>query len=133
MHQHALGLVSPQLSGTDMVPAVEAEIPQARRIVERCREEGIHALLGRTATCSTGGCKPKVQVMVRRADVPRVVGLLQRDWLEDAAREGTLDEEYLGKLRAARADPSGEPACPACGTAAPLVDGACSDCGLRLA
>ncbi len=22
--------------------------------------------------------------------------------------------------------------CPACGTAAPLVDGACSDCGLQL-
>jgi hypothetical protein len=35
--------------------------------------------------------------------------------------------------------PSEEPAegeyppCPACGTAAPLVDGACSDCGLQLA
>jgi len=25
-----------------------------------------------------------------------------------------------------------EPPCPACGTAAPLVDGACSDCGLQL-
>ena len=23
-------------------------------------------------------------------------------------------------------------ACPACGTAAPLVEGACSDCGLQL-
>ena len=27
---------------------------------------------------------------------------------------------------------SDEPPCPACGTAAPLVDGACSDCGLQL-
>ncbi len=26
----------------------------------------------------------------------------------------------------------GELPCPACGTAAPLVDGACSDCGLQL-
>jgi len=26
-----------------------------------------------------------------------------------------------------------EPPCPACGTAAPLVRGACSDCGLQLA
>jgi predicted amidophosphoribosyltransferase len=25
-----------------------------------------------------------------------------------------------------------DPPCPACGTAAPLVDGACSDCGLQL-
>ena len=24
------------------------------------------------------------------------------------------------------------PPCPACGTAAPLVEGACSDCGLQL-
>lgn len=30
--------------------------------------------------------------------------------------------------------PEGEElACPACGTVAPLVDGACSDCGLQLA
>ncbi len=27
----------------------------------------------------------------------------------------------------------GEPPCPCCGTAAPLVNGACSDCGLQLA
>ena len=26
----------------------------------------------------------------------------------------------------------GDPPCPACGTAAPLVEGACSDCGLQL-
>lgn len=30
-------------------------------------------------------------------------------------------------------DGEDEPPCPACGTAAPLVDGACSDCGLQLA
>lgn len=31
-------------------------------------------------------------------------------------------------------DPDGEhPPCPACGTAAALVRGACSDCGLQLA
>jgi predicted amidophosphoribosyltransferase len=27
---------------------------------------------------------------------------------------------------------AGDDACPACGTAAPLVRGACSDCGLQL-
>jgi hypothetical protein len=26
----------------------------------------------------------------------------------------------------------GEPPCPACGTAAPLLAGACADCGLQL-
>lgn len=30
-------------------------------------------------------------------------------------------------------DPNADdPPCPACGTAAPLVNGACSDCGLQL-
>jgi predicted amidophosphoribosyltransferase len=30
------------------------------------------------------------------------------------------------------ANEDGELPCPACGTAAPLVEGACSDCGLQL-
>ena len=34
---------------------------------------------------------------------------------------------------ACQVDPDAEhPPCPACGTAAPLVRGACSDCGLQL-
>jgi hypothetical protein len=133
MHLQALDLVTPKRSGQELVPATEASIPDAKQLVERCRAEGIDAILGRTATCSTGGCKPKAQVLVRRADVPRVTELLQRDWLADAAREGTLDPEFIATLRTAHADPDGEPPCPACGTAAPLVDGACSDCGLQLA
>jgi hypothetical protein len=127
----ALNLVAPRQSGDDLVPAVEASIPDGKRLVEQCQREGIDATLGRTATCSSGGCTPKVQVMVRRDDLPRVQMLLQRQWLEAAAREGTLDDEFLEKLRTT--SPTGDPPCPACGTAAPLVDGACSDCGLQLA
>jgi hypothetical protein len=130
MHQSALGLVAPRANASDLVPAIEASILEARRLVEECHAGGIRASLGRTATCSSGGCTPKVQVMVRRDDLPRVKGLLQRQWLEAAAREGTLDDEYLAKLRAT--SPTGDPPCPACGTAAPLVNGACSDCGLQL-
>ena len=33
---------------------------------------------------------------------------------------------------AAPVEAAGDPPCPACGTAAPLVEGACSDCGLQL-
>ena len=36
------------------------------------------------------------------------------------------------KVEGAVLDPAAEPPCPACGTAAPLVEGACSDCGLQL-
>jgi hypothetical protein len=49
---------------------------------------------------------------------------LHGDWRAQLERED---------LPAVPLDLSGdEPPCPACGTAAPLVDGACSDCGLRL-
>ncbi len=131
MPAHALGLVTPRRSGADLVPAVEASIPDAKRLVAACAAEGIDATLGRTASCSSGGCTPKTQVMVRRADLPRVQALLQRQWLDAAAREGTLDAALLEKLQAGPSA-SGDPPCPACGTAAPLVNGACSDCGLQL-
>jgi hypothetical protein len=130
MHAPALGLVAPRQHGDDLVPALEASIPDGKRLVAQCAGDGIRATLGRTPSCSSGGCTPKVQVMVRRDDLPRFQALLQREWLEAAVREGTLDDELLGKLRAASA--TGEPPCPACGTAAPLVHGACSDCGLQL-
>jgi hypothetical protein len=131
MYPLALDLIQP--TGPELVPAAEASIPDAKRLVARCRDEGIDAVLGRTATCSSGGCTPKAQVLVRPGDVPRVSALLRRDWLEAAEREGTLDPELGARLRAAPASPSGDPPCPACGTAAPLVGGACSDCGLQLA
>ncbi len=55
--------------------------------------------------------------------------LLNRDWIEMVKREGTVSS--MGTAAVAD-DADGELPCPACGTAAPLVDGACSDCGLVL-
>ena len=53
--------------------------------------------------------------------------LLHGEWAAMLAREG---------VQPLCAIPTGSdnehPPCPACGTAAPLVDGACSDCGLQL-
>ena len=47
---------------------------------------------------------------------------------EDLEREGLAAVVLPGTE-----PPEGEhPPCPACGTAAALVDGACSDCGLQL-
>jgi predicted amidophosphoribosyltransferase len=44
-----------------------------------------------------------------------------------------LEREGVAPVCAPSAGADGEhPPCPACGTAAPLVDGACSDCGLKL-
>jgi predicted RNA-binding Zn-ribbon protein involved in translation (DUF1610 family) len=51
---------------------------------------------------------------------------MRSDWRDDLAREG------LAPVEVAVAEGAEHLPCPACGTAAPLVDGACSDCGLQL-
>jgi hypothetical protein len=43
-----------------------------------------------------------------------------------------MEKEGLAPVAGPAPAEGDEPPCPACGTAAPLVDGACSDCGLRL-
>jgi hypothetical protein len=54
--------------------------------------------------------------------------LLHGDWRAQLEREGLAPVDAA----AATTADDDEPPCPACGTAAPLVDGACSDCGLQL-
>ncbi len=54
-----------------------------------------------------------MELLVQEQDLGRVMALMGRFITEEV-------EE-------------GEPPCPCCGTAAPLVNGACSDCGLQLA
>jgi hypothetical protein len=45
-----------------------------------------------------------------------------------------LEREGVAPVALPTEEPEGDahPPCPACGTAAALVDGACSDCGLQL-
>ncbi len=52
--------------------------------------------------------------------------MLRGEWAAMIAREG------VAPVRAAATLEGDELPCPACGTAAPLVDGACADCGLQL-
>lgn len=115
------------LAEAEVVPCVEASLADARRLVEACLAEGVPALVHREA-CSKPSCSPKFQVLVRPEDAPRVAGLLQQRWMDSLQREGLVPEG-----QALQAVPEeGELPCPACGTAAPLVRGACSDCGLQL-
>ncbi|HWM87990.1 MAG TPA: hypothetical protein VNO33_19180 [Kofleriaceae bacterium] len=53
---------------------------------------------------------------------------MRRDWKDLLEREGVDPAAPVG-VEAAEGE---EPPCPACGTAAPLVSGACSECGLQL-
>jgi hypothetical protein len=56
--------------------------------------------------------------------------MMRDDWIRSVEQEGNINTKLDGTPAAH--DPDGEPSCPACGTAAPLVDGCCSDCGLFL-
>ncbi len=59
--------------------------------------------------------------------MPKLAALLRSDW------EAELERSGLGFVAPKEPAGSGDGvACPACGTHAPLVEGACSDCGLTL-
>jgi hypothetical protein len=125
--------VEEALAGAELMAVSQGSLTDVKRQVEQCLEHDIPARAGREPACASGGCQPKAQLMVRLEDAEQVVRLLQSEWLEAAKREGTLDPEYLAKLRAAHAAESDDPPCPACGHVGPLVGGACADCGLQLA
>ena len=64
---------------------------------------------------------------MQEADVPKLAELLRSEWESELARSG------LGFVQPkADTGEEGGVTCPACGTTAPLDDGACSDCGLTL-
>jgi hypothetical protein len=118
-----------------LVPCFIAPLPDAKELQAACEAEDIAAFLERDACCGKGGCNcaPKMQVLVAADDLPRVARLLEDRWQGLLAREGTIDDSAAPARPPAAADAEGEhPPCPACGTAAPLVSGACSDCGLQL-
>lgn len=111
-----------------LVPCLTAPLADAKEILAACEEADIPVALERDACCGKGGCgcAPKMQVLVSPEDLPRVARLLEQRWNDLLEREGIeADGQAL--------PPDADPPCPACGTAAPLVEGACSDCGLQLA
>jgi hypothetical protein len=116
------------LDGHDLVTAMAGTIPDMKVLRDRCLEAGIPALIG----CPGGGrsCGPKTHLLIREAEMPRLSVLLRDEWHGELERQG-LGRIDLAALNAT-AEASEHPPCPACGTAAALVDGACSDCGLQL-
>jgi hypothetical protein len=115
------------LAEADVVPCVEMPLAEARKLVAACLAEGVPALVHREA-CSKPSCSPKFQVLVRPEDTSRVAGLLHQGWMDSLQREGLAPAQPAAHA----VSEDDEPPCPACGTAAPLVQGACSDCGLQL-
>ncbi len=118
------------LEDAEVVPALEAGVPAAKELVASCLEHGIPATLGRDDHC-TKGCSPRAMLLVRAEDVGRLQELLARDWQTLVASVGDEADVRPAGVGIEVAD-GAEPPCPACGTSGPLVDGACSECGLQL-
>jgi hypothetical protein len=120
------GEVEEMLSGLPLVPAMAGSIPEMKALRDRCLAAGIPALVG----CPSGAgksCGPKTHLLVGEDELPKLAELLHDEWHDGLAREGLAPVA----ITALDADAEHLP-CPACGTAAPLAEGACSDCGLQL-
>ncbi len=123
-----------RLKDAPLVPCTEASLLYARELEAQLLEAEIAATLAKPpakACCGSGGCgcASRFQVMVRKDEFEKAIGLFQGEFQEALAREG------LGQgLVSLGVEPEGEgePPCPACGHAAPLVEGACAGCGLQL-
>jgi len=126
--------VEAALADAELMTCVQAPLGEAKRLRDACLASGIPVLLDRGGCCGQGGsgcgCPPKMDLLARAEDVPRVGRLLHEQWRELALREGTMTSEHPSAAPPPAA--TDDPPCPACGTAAPLAAGACSDCGLQL-
>lgn len=122
------------LAESALIPYREGPISTVREFERECLSRDIPVLLATAppkACCSQGGCGcgGKIQLLVREEDVPRIEEFFRAQWLE-LAKHTAGD---MVQLKVPEEVPEGQdPACPACGTAAPLKEGACSDCGLQL-
>ena len=124
------------LEGAEVVPVANAGVAEAKEIVAACLAAGVPALLGRDDHC-TKGCAPKLLVLAREEDAPRIAQVMQQRWRDDALKDGAGARVAANGVKAAmeafdESNPDAEPPCPACGHAAALVDGACAECGLQL-
>lgn len=117
------------LRDADLIPAVQGSLLEVRDVQRKCLNAGIPALAARPEdNCASKSCGTKLQLMMRKDDLPQLQQLMSREWAALLEREGTGAALMPG-------GPLGEDdelPCPACGTAAPLDNGACSDCGLHL-
>ena len=122
------------LADAELVPCFQASLSDGKEVHAACLEAEIPVVLDRAACCgkSSCGCGPKIELLARGEDVPRIARLLDDRWRALALREGTVDDRHPAVAASRSADTDATP-CPACGTVGPLVEGACGDCGLQLA
>jgi len=109
----------------ELIPAIQGSLADIKRMRDRCLDAGIAVAV---MAPPGKGWGTKLVLLVREADLQAVGELLHSDWQALVEREGTGAGGLFGVEVAA----GEEPPCPCCGTAAPLAQGACSECGLQL-
>lgn len=117
------------MTSNEFIPILQAPLQDAKELLAACVQAGIPARLGRDDHC-TKGCSPKVMLLVAPGDAVKVQELLARRWHDLVA---TVDGDIQAVGVGIEVAESEEPPCPACGTRAALVAGACAECGLQLA
>jgi hypothetical protein len=117
-----------QLADAEVVPCISTGIAEAKEILDACLSADIPAILDRQDSCQAPGhaCAVRIDLCVRPEDLPKVMAMMHARWQSLLDQEGTLPEQ------AAPVTECEDPPCPACGTAAPLQEGACTGCGLQL-
>ena len=117
-----------QLADAEVVPCVSAGIADAKEILDTCLAADIPAILDRQDSCHGHGHADAIRIdlCVRPEDLPKVMAMMHERWQSLLDQEGTLPSQTAPSAECE------EPPCPACGTAAPLQDGACTGCGLQL-
>jgi hypothetical protein len=114
------------LGEAELIPLVQGPLAEVKRIWKQCLEQDVPVAI---AAPSGPGCGTRLSLLVREEDVPKVAALLHRDWNDLLEREGV---DLAGPGLGVEVAEGEEPPCPACGTAAPLEEGACKECGLQL-
>src|SRR5688500_6960568 len=114
------------LEDAEVVPLLQAPIQEAKEIQEACLAADVPIVLGRDDHC-VKGCAPKLMVLARPEDAPRVATVLRQRFGIRVAREGTLGEAP----RTGTATDDSLP-CPACGAQVPEAVAECPDCGLMV-
>ncbi len=129
------------LQDHELIELATGSIHYIKELVGKCLDANIPATVGQVA-CASKSCSPRAALLVRDSDITAITTLMQREWIDMVAAEGTAQQMWMGGAGPATGHPpntidktaseTDEPPCPACGTAAPLVEGACSDCGIQL-
>jgi hypothetical protein len=116
------------LEDAEVVPCVSAGISDAKEVLDACLSADIPAILDRQDGCGNQGhsCSARIDLCVRPDDLPKVMAMMHARWQNLLDQEGTLPDQ------AAVCTEGEDPPCPACGAVAPLVDGACKECGRQL-